>query len=136
MAAEIRKLGHKVGLLYTNYYYWKDDCGSPKLTGQGFDLVNAKYGDGNKVGTAEERYAAQGGDAGPGWNGYGGLTPVLWQFGDKITWGNKNLDMNAYRGDPAVLNNWFTDWKVPTMAATFPYGYDKNSRVSQAWARC
>ena len=30
--------------------------------------------------------------------------------------------MNAYRGDPTVLDQWFTDWKVKTMA-TYPYGY-------------
>ena len=122
VAEAIRKLGYKVPLLYANYYYWKDTCGSPTLTGQGFDLVNAKYGNNNAVATPQASYAAQGGDAGPGWTGYGGLTPVLWQFGDHITWGNKNLDMNAYRGDPAVLNKWFTIWKETTVA-TYPYAY-------------
>ena len=73
VAAEIRKLGHKVPLLYANYYYWKDTCGSPTLTGQGFDLVNAKYGNNNAIATPQASYAAQGGDSGPGWNGYGGI---------------------------------------------------------------
>jgi hypothetical protein len=48
---------------------------------------------------------------------------VLWQFGSQITWGNKNLDMNAYRGDPTVLDRWFTDWTEEVNVATFPYGY-------------
>jgi hypothetical protein len=119
VAAEIRKLGHKVALVYTGWSYWSEH-GKPTMSGHGFDLVNARYGAGNLVGTAEERYQAQGGDSGLGWGAYGGLTPVLWQFGDKITWGNRNLDMNAYRGDPNLLNKWFTTWKESVM---YPYAY-------------
>src|SRR5262245_10318397 len=97
----IRKQGHKVALLYTGDWYWEKK-GKPTLSGHGFDLVAADY-DNSKTGTGPQIYAARGGDAGPGWTAFGGLTPVLWQFTDRATWGNKQLDMNAYRGDPAVL---------------------------------
>ena len=66
VAAAIRYLGHKVALLYTGNWYWSK-MGNPTLAGHGFDLVNAKYGT-NAVGTPAERYAAQGGDSGEGWN--------------------------------------------------------------------
>ena len=111
VAAAIRKLGFKCALLYANYYYWKDTCGSPTLTGQGFDLVNANYGPKPwPTGDPAHIYAVRGGDAGAGWQGYGGLEPVLWQYTCQATWGNRAVDFNAYAGDAAKLSTWFTTW--------------------------
>lgn len=118
----IRKLGHKVPLLYTGRWYWDEFGGRPTLAGHGLDLVNANY-DNTKTGTPEQIYAARGGDAGPGWNGYGSLTPVVWQFTDRATWGNQTLDFNAYRGDPTELGNWFRIWPQGGDMTLYPYGY-------------
>ena len=120
VANAIRNLGHKVALLYAPDWYWSEQ-GSPTMAGAGFDLVAAEYGR-SRGPPARPRqvYAARGGDASPDWKAYGGLTPVLLQFSCQTTWGNKQLDMNAYRGDPAVLDSWFTIWNKETTVATLP----------------
>lgn len=121
VATEIRNLGHKVTLVYAPDWWWSEQ-GKPNMAGAGFDLVAAEYGPKPwPTGTTAQVYAARGGDASPDWKGYGGLTPVLLQFSCQVTWGNKALDMNAYRGDPAVLNRWFT--KETPNVATYPYAY-------------
>jgi hypothetical protein len=123
VANAIRNLGHKVALLYAPDWYWSE-MGAPSMAGAGFDLVAAEYGKKPwPTGSATQVYAARGGDASPDWKAYGGLTPVLLQFSCQTTWGNKQLDMNAYRGDPAVLNKWFTIWNKETTVATYPYAY-------------
>lgn len=131
----IRKLGHKVPLLYTGNWYWELK-GSPSLTGHGFDLATAHY-DNTKTGTPQQIYAARGGDNGPGWAPYGGLTPMFWQFTNQATWGNRNLDFNAYRGDPTRLGTWFRTWTGDTVAETlYPYGYsDQKLTMAQTEAK-
>jgi Glycosyl hydrolases family 25 len=111
VADAIRELGHRCNLVYTGRWYWNEQ-GSPTLAGCGLDLVNSNYGlkpwpDGGPV----DVYTARGGDDGPGWAGYGGLDPILWQYSCQTTWGNRRVDFNAYKGDPAELNQWFTTWK-------------------------
>lgn len=108
VAEAIRALGHRCALVYTGQWYWSSK-GSPTMAGHGLDLIDSSYGS-NAVGSPTERYDAQGGDSGEGWTPYGGLTPVIWQFGSQIEWGNQTLDFNAYKGDPAALDNWFTTW--------------------------
>jgi peptidoglycan hydrolase-like protein with peptidoglycan-binding domain len=80
------------------------------MVGHGLSLVNARYGN-NSSGTIADVYAARGGDQGNGWQTYGGLSTVIWQYGSKVTWGNHQMDMNAYRGAPADLGQWF--WTPP-----------------------
>jgi peptidoglycan hydrolase-like protein with peptidoglycan-binding domain len=125
VTTEIRNLGHKVKLIYAPDWYWAEQ-GKPNMAGSGFDLVSAEYGAKPwPTGSASQVYQARGGDASADWKAYGGLTPVLLQFSCQVTWGNKALDMNAYRGDPAVLGNWFTLWnKETTVATTYPDGYN------------
>jgi hypothetical protein len=126
VADAIRALGHKVPLLYTGNWYWSQQ-GRPTMSGHGLDLVASNYGAKPwPTGSPSSVYAAMGGDIGPGWTSYGGLIPVIWQFSCQTTWGNKQLDMNAYRGDPIFLSQWFTTWEMTTMT-TFPYGYAKNA---------
>ena len=48
-----------------------------------------------------DQYRAIGGDDGNGWQGFGGLDPVIWQFGSRIAWGSQHMDHNAFRGDAA-----------------------------------
>jgi lysozyme len=107
VAEAIRAVGHRVPLVYTGRWYWQAK-GSPRMTGYGFDLVNSHYGS-NLVGELRAAYAARGGDQGLGWQGYGGLTPVLWQYGSRVSFGNAAMDMNAYKGDPGGLHRWFYD---------------------------
>jgi hypothetical protein len=143
VAEAIRATGHRVTLVYTGAWYWRQK-GSPRMTGLGVDLVNSDYGantpgplglarravrklaavelaaDGDvrrrnlaaapfKIRAAGSIYASRGGDNGSGWNGYGGLTPVLWQYGSRVSFGNAAMDMNAYKGDPGGLHRWFYD---------------------------
>jgi hypothetical protein len=112
VCGEIRDLGHHCDLVYTGRWYWSE-CGEPSMSGNGLDLVNANYGkEPWPTGGPAEIYAARGGDDGPGWQGYGGLEPVLWQYTCQATWGNQAVDFNAYKGDPAELAQWFTTWTV------------------------
>lgn len=82
-------LGHIV-LGYIPHWYWQQ-VGSPSLTGltkRGCGLVSSSYG----------TYS----DHGVGWNAYGGVSPVIWQFSD-----SHNIDTNAYRGTVAQLRALF-----------------------------
>jgi hypothetical protein len=85
VADAIRRLGHRVPLVYTGKWYWQAK-GSPTMSGHGFDLVNAHYGS-NPTGDIVPVYVRRGGDSGPGWTGYGGLSPIMWQFGSRVTFG-------------------------------------------------
>jgi hypothetical protein len=114
VAAELRKRGYRVPLLYTGKWYW-EQMGRPTLSGHGFELVNSNYGNQSSTGTYEikARYAALGGDASTRWNvSYGGLRPSVWQFGSRIHWGNRYMDMNAIR-DPAVIERIWPKEPMP-----------------------
>jgi hypothetical protein len=111
VAAAIRKLGHRCALVYTANWYWSEQ-GKPTMSGGGLDLVNAQIGpEPRPTGSPSSIYAARGGDFGPGWVGYGGLEPVLWQYSHQAIWGNQQLDFNAFLGTPAELGRWFTTWQ-------------------------
>jgi hypothetical protein len=82
-AITYRQLGGVTPLVYLPHWYWADHMGSPdlgRLSDYGLQLVSSNY---PSIGYR---------DNGPGWNSYGGLSPVIWQY-----MGNP-LDMNAYRG--------------------------------------
>jgi hypothetical protein len=128
VAAEIRKLGHKCALLYTANWYWMEQ-GTPNLAGAGFDLVAANYGAKPwPVGDPASIYATRGGDSGPGWATLGGLEPVVWQYTCQATWGNQQVDFNAYRGDPEDLDRWFTTWQ-PSQPGTPPTNLEDNDML-------
>ena len=82
-----RALGGRCWLLYLPHWYWQQ-IGSPSLrplTDLGMLLVSSEY----------TTYS----DTGPGWNAYGGMTPVVWQYTDSATFnGVHPVDFNAYRG--------------------------------------
>lgn len=111
VAAAIRALGYKIPLLYTGRWYWSS-MGSPEMSGNGFDLINADYGNQKSTGEyeAKSRYKELGGDEGRGWNGYGGLVPSIWQFGSRIRCGDRYMDCNAIRLN-VDLSRWFKIWK-------------------------
>jgi hypothetical protein len=120
VAAAMRSLGINVVTLYTGSFYWQSK-GSPRLTGNGFDLVNARWGKNLQAAGAANHYGTIGGDAGKGWEGYGGLDPIIWQFGSAIKFGNRHMDHNALRAKPADLSRWFKIWtksdRMPTGGA-------------------
>jgi hypothetical protein len=80
------------GLVTLVYFpHWQlQAIGSPSLTGltsRGIGLVSSRY----------TTYS----DTGPGWDPYGGVTPVIWQYT------STPLDTNAFKGtEPELANLW------------------------------
>jgi lysozyme len=114
VAAALRARGYRVPLLYTGRWYWDGYMGRPTLAGHGFDLVNSNYGSRPTNPITSDmmgRYLQLGGDTSTRWNGYGGLDPVIWQFGSQVRWGDRHMDMNVHRGPVEQLNRWF--WTPP-----------------------
>src|SRR5262249_50125442 len=75
-ANALRALGGTCTLAYLPHWYWQDHLGNPSLTplaGAGLHLVSSNYTD----------YS----DTGPGWNPYGGMTPTIWQYADRLAYG-------------------------------------------------
>jgi hypothetical protein len=103
-------------VLYDPRWYWSELHG-PSLTARPWRVTSSDYGS-NAPGGALSRYTSMGGDTGPGWEPYGGLTPTFWQFGSQIVLGTDSNghtvygDCNAYRGtlDELVTTGLFTDW--------------------------
>ena len=80
--------GQLVTLAYIPHWYWSGHWGSPSLAGlksRGIGLVSSNY----------TTYS----DTGPGWAGYGGITPVIWQYT------STPIDTNAFKGTTAELAN-------------------------------
>jgi GH25 family lysozyme M1 (1,4-beta-N-acetylmuramidase) len=112
----IRARGYEVPATYFGYAYWQLQ-GRPPIAELDTDWVVARYG--NQSPTAEyemaSRYVAMNqayGNETWNWNA-GGLKPRMWQYGSRIRWGDRYMDMNAYRGDLASLRAWFTGTAIP-----------------------
>ncbi|MBW8804480.1 MAG: glycoside hydrolase [Catenulisporales bacterium] len=95
---------HSVGLnlrlLYLPHWYWQQ-MGSPNLTAlrtRGLSLVSSSYPGGS--GSAPRLYP---GDAASGWNSYGGMAPLLYQFTNQASDAGRPLDYNAFRGTVGEL---------------------------------
>ena len=85
-----RKLGGVLHLIYLPKWYWSDAWGSPSLTplnDRGMRLISSQY----------TTYS----DTGPGWDAYGGMKPVIWQYTATP------IDTNAFKGTQAELGNLF-----------------------------
>lgn len=91
---QYRAIGGLPRLVYLPNWYWVD-LGRPDLSplqGAGLSLVSSNYPDAG--------YTVNG----PGWEGYGGMVPVIWQYTDNATVnGVHPVDMNAFRGSVAEL---------------------------------
>lgn len=100
VAEAIRLTGHAVPLVYTGKWYWQMK-GSPTMSGHGMDMVNAHYGS-NPRGTVASVYAQRGGDGCVGWRGYGGLEPVVLQYGSRVSFGSigRIAGARAAAGEP------------------------------------
>lgn len=89
-------------LLYLSRSFWQS-IGSPDLsaplTTRGILLINAAYAT-ERTGSPAQLYP---GDSADAWARYGGVEPTLLQFTDRAAEGGYLIDMNAYRGAAAAL---------------------------------
>lgn len=92
--------GLNLRLVYLPEWYWKQ-MGSPSLSalaGRGVSLVSSAYPGGS--GSPTSLYP---GDGAAGWQSYGGMTPLIYQFTSQASDGGQSLDYNAFRGTTAQL---------------------------------
>jgi hypothetical protein len=112
--SQYRSHGGVINLLYLPRWYWAS-LGSPSLAPLielGLLLVSSNY----------TSYS----DSGPGWNAYGGMVPVVWQYSDNATLNGVNpVDFNAYRGTLAEFQSQVTTGAQP--AGTQPAGAQPGS---------
>ena len=115
------RAAHAVGLnlrlVYLPHWYW-EQMGSPdlsELAALGVHLVSSAYPGGS--GTAAQLYP---GDGAAGWNSYGGMTPLLYQFTDKASDGGQQVDFNAFRGSIGQLAAYLTDPTTNPGGSTVP----------------
>jgi lysozyme len=96
--------GVQVVLSYLPQWYWSE-IGSPDLTNVP-GLISSSYFQSGTFGSVE--YNDAGGDSGPGWNAYGGATPVIWQFTDGDIVDGFSVDGNAFKGTQDQLQTLLT----------------------------
>jgi len=98
LADAINAAGMRVRLAYVPRWFWSAQ-GSGDLTPlsqRGIGVVSSAY-PGRSGQAPAAGYASAGGDSGVGWQPYGGVTPVLWQYTDAAS-EQQSLDFNAFRG--------------------------------------
>ena len=96
--------GQQVALAYIPHWYWQGHWGSPSLTGlksRGIGLISSLYDHGHA-------------DDGPGWNPYGGMTPIIWQYT------STPLDTNAFKGTTAQLADLWANGTNPSPEVDMP----------------
>ena len=87
--------GLHVAMAYLPRWYW-EQIGSPSLTpldSRGISLVSSAYPGGS----------GYPGDNAAGWEPYGGMTPLIYQFTNAAPVQGRGVDRNAYRGTAAQL---------------------------------
>lgn len=97
-----RKLGGVLHLAYIPEWYWSGTWHSPDLTW----LTD------NNIGMISSHYVHTYSDTGPGWDSYGGVKPIIWQFTDGDTsrgfsYGLHGVDTNAFKGTQDQLGSLF-----------------------------
>lgn len=104
---ELRSLGGRVHFLYLPHWYWQD-IGSPDL-----GPIRAR-----NLYTWSSAYTSYtDSDSGMGWEPYGGNTPAVWQYTDRLSFNGFSVDFSAYRGryagkqDPASVAACLADFK-------------------------
>ena len=94
--------GLNMRLAYLPRWFW-EQLGQPSLAGfvsRGVHLVSSSYPGG--TGSPTSLYP---GDGAAGWEPYGGMTPVIYQYTNQASDGGQSMDYNAYRGTVADLIN-------------------------------
>jgi hypothetical protein len=103
--------GLNLRLVYLPRWYWQQ-IGSPGLSAlanRGVQLVSSSYPGGS--GGAPGIYP---GDGAAGWQSYGGMTPLLYQFTAQASDGGQLLDYNAFRGSIDQLLAYLQNPTGPT----------------------
>lgn len=116
VASAFNAAGVNVGVGYCPQWYW-NEVGGGDLTEAGA-LVSSAYPDG--TGYASVIYANAGGDNGPGWQPYGGVTPTCWQFTDRALIAGITVDCNAFKGSPDQLAQLFSGGTMPLQPTDNP----------------
>ncbi len=94
------RAGLRVKLAYVPRWYWSQ-LGGPDLSGltaRKIGMVSSAYPGGS--GTAAQLYP---GDGAAGWQPYGSLTPLLYQFTNQASDGGQRIDMNACKSSAVAL---------------------------------
>jgi len=107
---DYRHAGGTCNLAYLPHWYWIQ-LGSPDLKplrDRGMLLVSSAYP------------GAYPGDHGSGWNAYGGMSPVIWQFTSSQGLHGQRVDYNAYRGDLDQLKSLVRTGKLPGSGPVMP----------------
>jgi Glycosyl hydrolases family 25/Putative peptidoglycan binding domain len=122
-----RGLGGICNLTYLPHWYWQQ-IGSPGLSAliaRGQSLVSSDY----------TGYS----DSGPGWQPYGGMAPVIWQYTSTFRFNGWPCDFNAYRGTVAELETLVTGAVLPfppPVVPVFPYPAGDYLGVESADPHC
>ena len=105
-----RALGGHVWGVYLPRWYWLQTGGDLRpLRDLGACLVSSDYS-----GYTDD-------PSGAGWQPYGGLTPEVWQTTDHQSYGGKQVDFNAFRGDLAALRALISGDDMATPAELWSY---------------
>jgi hypothetical protein len=102
--------GLNLRLVYLPRWYW-EQIGSPDLSeisSRGVSLVSSQYPGG--TGSPSRIYP---GDGAAGWESYGGMVPLIYQFTNQASDGGQPLDYNAFRGTTARLVAVLTNTTTP-----------------------
>lgn len=83
-----QQLGGRVWATYFPRWYWQETGGD--LGALGTPVIASGYPGGYS-------------DNDPNWAPYGEITPVIWQYTNKQSYGGKPVDFNAFRGSVAEL---------------------------------
>jgi lysozyme len=126
--------GVQVVLSYIPDWYW-GDIGSPDISTVS-GLISSAYPT-TESGFASDLYASGGGNTGEGWNAYGGVTPVIWQFTDAAQVGGFTLDCNAFEGTIDQLTALLKGAPPVTQPnpPAIPEPTDEADQVSQLWGQ-
>jgi len=95
LADACHRAGLRVALAYLPRWYW-EQIGSPSLSqldSRGIALVSSAYPGGS----------GYPGDGAAGWEPYGGMAPLIYQFTNAAPVQGRGVDRNAYRGSRAEL---------------------------------
>lgn len=106
-----RAAGGTAHLVYLPHWYWLQ-LGAPDLRplrDRGMLLVSSAYPSG-----------AYQGDHGSGWDAYGGMSPVIWQYTSGQPLHGQRVDYNAYRGTLAGLESLVRTGKLPGTGPVMP----------------
>jgi hypothetical protein len=134
--------GLNLRLVYLPRWYWQQ-LGSPDLAPlatRGLALISSSYPGGS--GSPQQLYP---GDAAAGWQPYGGMAPLLYQYTNQASDAGKPLDYNAFRGTvtdlltflgantmgtipPSISQKW------PELAGDFPPNATFTDESALIWA--